>query len=459
MINIDLSKLSSPDIEIQLLQNIFLDPINFASIEDILKPEYFYNYKRQVIYESMQDLYNAFEEVTYNTVIANLMTKGKLGTNGDQLTPFDISTCGGEPDKHLPNFGQNLYLAKIIAENYIKREFIINCNKGIEAIITNKDDFSNVINSNIENSSSLLNISEGNRNRHIKEYAESFIIDNQENGSSVFSTGYEKLDKSLSIRPGHLVIIGAGTSHGKTVFALNLARNFAKNKKKVGFFSLEMPGEELTNRIISNEMSINAGIFRHKLNSEQKINYNTGKGIIKDYDFYINDKAGLNIARIKSHAVSMVKNLGVQAIFIDYLQLIKATGSNMYQSTTEISQSLKVLAKDLKVPIIALSQFSRSFVKENRKPKTSDLRDSGAIEQDADSIMLLYNYAKVGITEDAEGSVENIINIDIAKDRHGECYEESLYFNGKYQRITNDEELDEDLTFGTNNDFDNNDPF
>jgi replicative DNA helicase len=459
---IELHKLSVPSIEIRVLQNIFVDSSKFEEVNSIIKPAYFYDKKRQMIFEAMQILHSDFEEITYHTIVAHCLSRGTLGEGSNQLTPYDITSCGGTEEEALPNLGQNSYLAKTIAESYIKREFVINCGKSIQSVLNGKEDFITAINKQNELNGNLLNIAEGDRNKHISKYTESFLLENEVNGGNKFEIGFEKFDKKLSIQAGHFVVLGAGTSHGKTVLALNMARNFARDKRKVGIFSLEMTGEQLANRIISNEINFDSSQFLNKIQPHQLPEYNRGADIVDSYKFYVNDKAGLTISRLKSYAISMIKHHGVEVIIIDYLQLIKGEGRGKYEDTTTISQSLKVLAKDLKVPIIALSQFSRDFKKQNRLPVVSDLRDSGAIEQDADTILLYYNYAHEKIEpEDDEGRPLplNACNLEVAKNRHGSCFEDIVFFNGKYQRITNDEELDEGSTFGDNNDFTSNQPF
>jgi len=173
--------------------------------------------------------------------------------------------------------------------------------------------------------------------------------------------------------------------------------------------------------------------FNYKLSHGQVQQYENGIKKIKEYPIYINDFGTLDIFKIKAFTKEMIKNYDVKVVVIDYLQLISSTvkkGANREQEVAQITRSLKLLAKDENICIIALSQFSRDFDKQKRRPQLSDLRESGAIEQDADTVILLYNYAKVGI--ESNGA----ILIDIAKQRAGKLFETTLDFNGEFQRFT-----------------------
>ncbi len=245
-------------------------------------------------------------------------------------------------------------------------------------------------------------------------------------------TGFPSIDKTLSgLQPSDLIILAARPSMGKTSFVLDMMRGAAvKHNIPVGMFSLEMSAQQIIDRMISAESRIDSWRLRTgKLSHENEFEYlREGIDRLSKAPIYINDQAGINIMQMRSTARRMVSEYGVKMIVVDYLQLmspLRQTDS-MVQQVTEISRSLKGLAKDLNVPVIALSQLSRAVEQRGGKPKLSDLRDSGSIEQDADVVMFIHREVDENHLKQEEAEIL------IEKHRNGATGIVKLHFDGKH---------------------------
>ncbi|MDE6678108.1 MAG: replicative DNA helicase, partial [Ruminococcus sp.] len=249
-------------------------------------------------------------------------------------------------------------------------------------------------------------------------------------------TGYTLLDSIISgLNKSDLIIIAARPAMGKTAFALNIAVNVAKRTDKdVVTFNLEMSREQLAMRMISTESLVDSNRLRNgRISSDEWVKLATGAGYLSTLNMYIDDTAGLTVQNIKSR-LRKVRNLGL--VIIDYLQLI--TSSSRYDNraieVSEITRQLKIMAKELNVPIILLSQLSRGVEsRSDKRPMLSDLRESGSIEQDADIVLFLYRDAYYN----KESTKQNISECIVAKNRHGETGTIELIWDGKYTRFSN----------------------
>jgi replicative DNA helicase len=254
------------------------------------------------------------------------------------------------------------------------------------------------------------------------------------------STGFNKLDEmTAGLQKGDLIVVAGRPSMGKTTFALNVAENaaFGPAKAKVGVFSMEMSREQLAFRMISSLGRVDQGHLRiGKFGDEEWSRINTAINMMKSANIYIDDTGALTPTEVRARARRLKREHGLDLIVLDYLQLMQVPGTKENRATeiSEISRSLKALAKELAVPVIALSQLNRSVEQRpDKKPVMSDLRESGAIEQDADVIIMIYRDE----VYDPETTRKGIADIIIAKQRNGPIGDVQLTFLGKYTRFEN----------------------
>ena len=254
-------------------------------------------------------------------------------------------------------------------------------------------------------------------------------------------TGFTALDNLLAgLQKSDLIILAARPSVGKTTFALDVARNAAvKYKKSVGIFSLEMSAGQLVDRMLASEAGVDSWKLRTgKLKSDQEFEaVQAAMARLSEASIHIDDQPGTNILKMRSSARRLHHEHGLDLLIVDYLQLMSPTATkasdSMVQQVTEISRSLKILARELNVPVLALSQLSRAVEQRGGKPRLSDLRDSGSIEQDADVVMFIHREDKVN----KESDRPNIAEILVEKHRNGPVGSAELYFDTKHVRMLN----------------------
>ena len=244
-------------------------------------------------------------------------------------------------------------------------------------------------------------------------------------------SGFAAIDnKTLGFNPGQSIILAARPGVGKTTLALNMAANMTRIAGPVGFLSLEMGVSELMQRMVCAEAGIDSGAVRSgQLGKDQFHAYEQAAEKLKRLPLHISDDAGVSLAGLKNQARALVRKRGIKALFIDYLQLLRIEGrASLYESTTMISREIKLLAKSLEIPVITLSQLSRASEQDGKRaPRLSDLRDSGAIEQDADVVLFLHR------PEWTEPATE----AHVAKNRDGATGQGELRFEGQYSRFEN----------------------
>ena len=415
------------ELEEAVLGALMLDNEALSDTNDILKPEYFYKMEHQKIFDAIIVLFNESKPVDILTIIEQLKKSGELESIGGafyitQLTNNVASSANTE------------YHARIIVEKFIQRSLI-----QISSNII-KDSFDETIDvfdllSNAEQE--LFSVTEGSLRKSYSKMSELISsainnieeLKNKEDGLSGVPSGFSRLDRVTSgWQKSDLVIIASRPGMGKTALALTMCRNIAINHKiPVGIFSLEMSTDQLVNRLISSESEIPSNKLR--------------KGNLQEYEFvqlhekikdlaeapiYIDDTPGLSVFELRAKARRLVKNHGVKIIIVDYLQLMTAGGNkigNREQEISTISRSLKGIAKELKIPEIALSQVNRgveSRTSTSKRPILADLRESGAIEQDADIVTFIYRpeYYKIYEWENSDDS-RGQAEIIIAKHRNG----------------------------------------
>jgi replicative DNA helicase len=418
------------DLEEAVLGAIMLEKSAFDTVAEILKPECFYVDAHQRIYKSMQSLQQKNQPIDILTVVEELKSKSELEIVGGpyfvtRLTNTVVSSANIEAH------------ARIILQKFIQRELI---RISGEIISDSYEDSTDVFDLLDDAESKLFEITNNHLRKNfdkiddvlVKTVARIEDLRHKNEDLTGVPSGFTGLDRvTYGWQSTDLIILAARPAVGKTAFALNLARNAALNPTKptpVAVFSLEMSAAQLVQRILSAESEIwLEKISRGKLEEhEMKQLYAKGIQRLSDAPIYIDDTAALNIFELRAKCRRLKNKHNIGLIIIDYLQLMSGTGdrgANREQEISNISRNLKGLAKELQVPIIALSQLSRAVEtrKEgNKMPQLSDLRESGAIEQDADMVMFIYRPEYYDITSNEMGeSNKGETHIRIAKHRNG----------------------------------------
>lgn len=422
------------EIEEAILGTVLLHGGAFEVVNEILKPECFYSTANQKIYDACKTLAAKNRAIDLLTVVEQLKKTNDIETVGGvyyvtKLTNSVIES-GGIEDK-----------CRIILEKFIQRELIKIATEVHAMAFDNKTDALELLGYAEKKIFEVTNLHLSNDYTNLQTGLVAAITKIEElraNDESItgIPTGYKKLDAiTHGWQNTDLIILAARPSVGKTAFALNLARNAAVNpykKTNVGFFSLEMSTSQLIYRILScqSETPLDL-ILTGKLDDDRmKQLYNKGVMPLGKANIYIDDTAGLNIFQLRSKARRMVRKNGVGLIIIDYLQLMtgdRNKNGNREQEISQISRDLKMLAKELKVPVIALSQLSRKIEeRSNKVPMLSDLRESGAIEQDADMVAFLYR--------PEEEDLKHTGLLSIKKHRNGTLDDVSFLVNNSIQK-------------------------
>src|SRR4051812_3215257 len=417
------------ELEEAVLGAIMLEKSAFDNVVEILKPECFYVEAHQKIFKSFQSLAQKSLPIDILTVVEELKTIEELDVVGGpyaitKLTNVVVSTANIEAH------------ARIILQKFIQRELI---RISGEIIGDAYEDSTDVFDLLDEAESKLFEITNNHLRRDyasidtvlVKTISRIEDLRTRQDEITGVPTGFSILDRiTYGWQPSDLIILAARPSVGKTAFALNLARNAALHPTKpttVGFFSLEMSASQLVQRILSAESEIMMEkIARGKLEEhEYQQLHKRGITRLEKAPIFIDDTAALNIFEFRAKARRLVNKHHVGLIIIDYLQLMSGSGDrngNREQEISTISRNLKALAKELNIPILALSQLSRAVEtrKESKMPQLSDLRESGAIEQDADMVMFIYRpeYYENFTNENGE-STRGETHIKIAKHRNG----------------------------------------
>tara|TARA_B100001758_G_C18416716_1_gene620653 strand:+ start:1817 stop:3301 length:1485 start_codon:yes stop_codon:yes gene_type:complete len=444
------------ELEQAVLGALMIDNESLSETIDSLKSEYFYAPKHQQIFQAITNLFNNTQPVDILTVSEELK----------RLESFD--NVGGlsyisELTNNVASSSNTEFHARIIAEKFIKRSLINISRKISTDAFDDAIDIFDLLN-NAE--ADLFTVTEGTLRKSydkmstlIKGALDNIeILRNKEDGLSGVPSGFTNLDRVTSgWQKSDLVICAARPGMGKTAFALSMARNIAVNHNTpIGFFSLEMSSEQLVNRLIASEAELGASKLRKgDLADHEMVQLHEKIKHLSEAPIFIDDTPGLTVFELRAKARRLVKNHAVGIIMIDYLQLMHAGGNpgNREQEISTISRSLKGIAKELQIPVIALSQVNRGV--ENRtgvgskRPMLSDLRESGAIEQDADIVTFIYRPEYYKIYEwdngdDSRGQGELII----AKHRNGSLKNVRLKFTAEFAKFS-------DLDYFDGSDFDN----
>ena len=435
------------DLEEAVLGALMLEKDAYTTICDLLKPESFYEPANQKIYEAIQSLGAAQKPIDMLTVVEQLRLNGTLDEVGGPVFITEL-TSRVASGAHIE------YHARIVAQKYLARELIRFASKIQQNSFDEALDIDDVLQ---EAEGEIFEISQRNVKKDvvqidpiISQAIEQIQSAANKSGLSGLETGFHELDKITSgWQNSDLIIIAARPAMGKTAFVLSMAKNMAvEYNTKIAIFSLEMSNLQLVNRLISNTCEITGDKIKNgQLTQPEWDQLMTRIQSLTSTPLYVDDTPSLSVLELRTKARRLVREHNIQLIIIDYLQLMNATGmkfGSREQEVSMISRSLKQLAKELNIPIIALSQLnrgveSRQITDNNRRPQLSDLRESGAIEQDADIVCFIHRpeyYIKSGF--DAENKdIRGLAEFIIAKHRSGGVGSVDLRFVKTYARFQN----------------------
>lgn len=439
----------SPEAEQAVLGAIILDSTVFDKVVDYIKsPDYFYVALHKLIFMQMQEMINFGAAIDFVTLLEKLKQNKAFDEATGKTYLYDlVNNC--------PSISNAEAYAKVITDKYNIRRLITASREIIDDASAGDEEPAVLIDSAEQK---IFDIRKGNEKSGL-ERINSVILQtfdrldalNSETDDSMkpISTGIGDLDRVITgLNRSDLILLAARPGMGKTSFALNIARNAAcQSKKTVAFFSLEMSKEQLASRLLSTEALISGTKLRTgKLSEEEWSRLIPASDVLSKAELYLDDTPGITITEMKSR-LRRLRNLDL--VVIDYLQLMGSGRriDNRVQEISEITRNLKILAKEMNVPVITLSQLSRaSEQRTDHRPQLSDLRDSGSIEQDADIVLFLYRegyYSEKNAEQAAPTADMNSGECIVAKNRHGEAKSVKLHWQGEFMRFTGTEARDE----------------
>ena len=429
-----------------VLGSILLEQDSIISVMEFLVPDDFYRVAHQLIFAAMIELNQNSEAIDPITVSEKLRQKNQIDNVGGEANIIELL------DK-VPTAANVEFYTQIVLEKSTRRKLIKTSTNIVKNAYQEDETIANVLDTAERD---ILSVSEGRNKagfipiRDVLHDAYASLEERSKNNGEVtgIATGYIGLDRMTSgLHADELIILAARPSVGKTAFVLNIAKNVAVNlNETVAIFSLEMGAESLVERIICSHASINAGHLKTgKLTDEEYTQYFVATGVLAEAPIYIDDTPGIRVSEIRAKCRRLKQernNLGL--VVIDYLQLIEGNGKeSRQQEVSEISRNLKKLAKELKVPVIALSQLSRGVEqRQDKRPIMSDIRESGSIEQDADIVAFLYRDDYYRQEPDENGHVPEVepnstIEVIIEKNRSGPRGTVELNFMKEFNKFTN----------------------
>ncbi|MDC6351973.1 replicative DNA helicase [Zeaxanthinibacter sp. PT1] len=456
------------DLEEVVLGAMLIDKKGVDEVIDILHPEVFYKDAHRHIYEAIFKLFESSEPVDLLTVSAQLKKDGNLEIAGGDFYLIKLT-------QKVASSAHIEFHARIILQKYIQRSLIKISNEIIEEAY---DDATDVFDLLDTAESKLYDVTQGNLKRSA-ETAQNLVIQakkkieeiSNKDGLSGIPSGFDKLDKLTSgWQPSDLIIVAARPGMGKTALTLSMARNIAVNANTpVAFFSLEMSSVQLITRLISSETGLSSEKLRTgRLEKHEWEQLNVKVKALESAPLFIDDTPSLSIFDLRAKARRLASQHKIRLIVIDYLQLMTAGGTqkggNREQEISTISRNLKALAKELNVPVIALSQLSRAVETRggSKRPILSDLRESGAIEQDADIVSFIYRpeYYKIDEWDDEERTpTQGQAEFIVAKHRNGGLENIRLKFIGQLGKFDNLDDFDTPFEFQSKMNADGDNPF
>ena len=426
--------------EQSVLGAVFISPDTIISLADELTPDDFYKPANKIVFKTMLSLLEKGEPIDATTMVSALTNQG------------DISNIGGinyvvELVNSTPTSKNVEHYAKLVKEKATLRKVIADLSDSLSSAYQGDVTINDII---AKTEKSMLDISNQNTGTGFRNVAD--ILDthmqivetrSQTDGFVTgLSTGFVGLDKiTTGLHEGNLIILAARPAMGKTALALNIAKHVATMERNPAvIFSLEMGAEELIERMLASEgMVPGYHLKTGNLSPDEWRRLVQAQNNLYDAPIFVDDTAGIRISEIRSNARKLAQEMGgLGVIIIDYLQLITgAKGENRQQIVSEISRELKILAKDLKAPVIALSQLSRAVEqRQDKRPMLADLRESGSIEQDADIVAFLYREAYYQKEQADSQEANNVTELILEKNRHGSLGTVKLYFHKEYTKFS-----------------------
>ncbi|HGD3176777.1 TPA: replicative DNA helicase [Streptococcus agalactiae] len=432
-----------------VLGSIFISPEKLIMVREFISPDDFYKYSHKVIFRAMITLADRNDAIDAATVRNILDDQG------------DLQNIGGlgyivELVNSVPTSANAEFYAKIVFEKAMLRDIISKLTDTVNMAYEGND--SDEIIATAEKA--LVDINEHSNRSGFRKISDVLKVNyenlelrsQQTSDVTGLPTGFRDLDRiTTGLHPDQLIILAARPAVGKTAFVLNIAQNVGtKQNRPVAIFSLEMGAESLVDRMLAAEGMVDSHSLRTgQLTDQDWNNVTIAQGALADAPIYIDDTPGIKITEIRARSRKLSQEVddGLGLIVIDYLQLISGTRpENRQQEVSEISRQLKILAKELKVPVIALSQLSRGVEqRQDKRPVLSDIRESGSIEQDADIVAFLYRddyYRREG--EEAEEIVEdNTVEVILEKNRAGARGTVKLMFQKEYNKFSSIAQFEE----------------
>lgn len=435
--------------EQSVLGSIFISPDKLITVREYIEPKDFYKYAHRIIFEAMITLSERDDAIDALTIRTILSDQDDLQNIGGMTYLLEIVNS-------VPTSANAEYYAKIVAEKAMLRNIISklteSVNQAYDATTPSEDIISGA-------EKSLIDINEKSNKSGFSKISEVLAINyenleiraQQTSDVTGLPTGFRDLDKiTTGLHPDQLIILAARPAVGKTAFVLNIAQNVGtKMKQPVAIFSLEMGKESLVDRMLASEGLVDAHHLRTgQLTDEEWQSLTIAQGNLAEAPIYIDDTPGIKITEIRARARKLEKEVGgLGLIVIDYLQLITGTKpENRQQEVSDISRQLKILAKELRVPVIALSQLSRGVEqRQDKRPVLSDIRESGSIEQDADIVAFLYrdDYYDRSDKDDPDHVVDNTIEVILEKNRAGARGTVKLMFQKEYNKFSSIAQFEE----------------
>ena len=426
--------------EQSVLGAVFISPETMISLADELTPDDFYKPANKIVFKTMLSLLEKGEPIDATTMVSALTNQGDISNIGGMT--YVVELVNSTPtSKNVDHY------AKLVKEKAMLRKVIADLSESLSSAYQGDVSISDII---AKTEKSMLDISNQNAGTGFRNVAD--ILDthmqivetrSQTDGFVTgLSTGFVGLDKiTTGLHEGNLIILAARPAMGKTALALNIAKHVATVERKPAvIFSLEMGAEELIERMVASEGMIPGYHLKTgNLSTDEWKRLVHAQSNLYDVPIFVDDTAGIRISDIRSKARKLSQEMGgLGIIIIDYLQLITSSKrENRQQIVSEISRELKILAKDLRVPVIALSQLSRSVEqRQDKRPMLSDLRESGSIEQDADIVAFLYRDAYYQKEQADSQEANNVTELILEKNRHGSLGTVKLYFHKEYTKFS-----------------------
>lgn len=431
--------------EQSVLGAVFISPETMTSLADELTPDDFYKPANKIVFKTMLSLLEKGEPIDATTMISALTNQGEISNIGG--INYIVELVNSTPtSKNVEHY------AKLVKEKATLRKVIADLSDSLSSAYQGDVSISDII---AKTEKSMLDISNQNTGTGFRNVADILdthmqMVETRSQTDGVvtgLSTGFVGLDKiTTGLHEDNLIILAARPAMGKTALALNIAQYVAvKEKKPVAIFSLEMGAESLIERMLAAEGMVEGYHLKTgNLSVEEWSRLVHAQGNLYDAPIFVDDTAGIRISEIRSKARKLAQEMGgLGVIIIDYLQLITGSkGENRQQVVSEISRELKILAKDLKVPVIALSQLSRAVEqRQDKRPMLADLRESGSIEQDADIVAFLYREAYYQKEQADSQEANNVTELILEKNRHGSLGTVKLYFHKEYTKFSSVEEV------------------